>query len=38
VPLPKDVAGKYAVNNCGGACTEWNYDTIGGDNLLYVTC
>jgi hypothetical protein len=29
-----DVTGKYAVKNCGEASTDWNYDTIGGDNLF----
>jgi hypothetical protein len=28
---PRDVTGKCAVKNCGGACTEWNYNTIGSD-------
>jgi hypothetical protein len=31
---PKDVTGKYAVKNCGEACT-LNYNTIGDDNYLH---
>jgi hypothetical protein len=29
------LSGKYAVTNCGEACTEWNCNTIGGDNFLH---
>jgi hypothetical protein len=32
--LYRDVAGKYAVQHCGEAHIEWNYDIIGGDNSL----
>jgi hypothetical protein len=28
---PRDVSGQYAVKNCGKACTEWNYNTAGGE-------
>jgi hypothetical protein len=31
---PRDVTGKYEVKNCGGACREWNYETIGGDKFF----
>jgi hypothetical protein len=32
---PRDVAGKYGVRNCDGACTEWGYKTVGGDNCFH---
>jgi hypothetical protein len=24
---PRNITGKYAVENCGGACKGWNYNT-----------
>jgi hypothetical protein len=32
---PRDETGKHAVKNCGGTCTEWNYNTIGGDIFFH---
>jgi hypothetical protein len=27
--MSRNIAGKHAVENCGEACTEWNYNTTG---------
>jgi hypothetical protein len=29
------VTGKYAVNNCDEACTQWKYDANGCGNLYH---
>jgi hypothetical protein len=31
-----DITGKFAVKNCGEACTQWNYD--GNGNNKPVAC